>query len=72
MKSFSPNHLILIIAIVVIGLGLIFKGVGVTSSLQEAQPGTSNIQYIPGNALAVDTKEISKRADDIPPPITRT
>lgn len=72
MKSFSPNHLILIIAIVVIGLGLIFKGVGVTSSLQEAQPGTSNIQYIPGNALAVDTKEISKRADDIPPPITRS
>lgn len=69
MQSFNPNHLILIIAIVVIGLGFVFKGVGV--SPQNSGTIVAEV-YSPSPALPVDTADISKSADDIPPPITRT
>lgn len=71
MQSFNPNHLIIIIAIVVLGLGLVFKGAGGGATVQMVA-STAQIAYIPGPALPLDTKEISKRADDIPGQITRT
>lgn len=71
MKDFNPIHLIIIISIVVIGLGLIFKGAGVAQqSPISAQLTTA--AYTPSAALPIETPEIGVRADDIPPPITRS
>lgn len=71
MQTFGPNHLIAIIAIVIIGLGLIFKGIGVPAEMQNVPPVNQQV-YVPGPAMILDTKEIGKRADDIPSQILRT
>lgn len=68
MQSFGPNHLIAIVMIIVIGLGLIFKGFGVTDRREQV---VSEVSYIAGPARPLDTQEIGRRADDVPPPITR-
>lgn len=71
MQSFNPTHLITIIAIVVIGGGLIFKGAGSPPMVQNPVPVLPQA-YTAAPAQPVDVTEISKRADDIPQQITRT
>lgn len=69
MQSFGPNHLIAIVMIIVVGLGLVFKGFGVA----EKQSTSIAVEsYVAKPARAVDTAEIGKRADDLPSPLTRT
>ncbi len=71
MQTFSPIHLIVIIAIVVIGLGLVFKGTG-SGTVSSVVLPVANPVYTLSSTLPLDTQEIGKRADDLPPPITRT
>ena len=70
MQSFSPIHLIIIIGIVMIGLGLIFEGVGV-NGLSEVTQATSGQTYRAQPAQPLDSQEIGRRADDIPSSLTR-
>jgi nitrite reductase (NO-forming) len=71
MQSFNPMHLIAIIGIIVIGAGLIFKGAG-TEAIPQNVLSVPQTMPLAAAALAVDTVNISKRADDIPSPIART
>jgi nitrite reductase (NO-forming) len=70
MEKFNPIHLIIIVAIIVIGLGLIFKGAGVPSAPVNTVVATNASAL--GPALPVETGDISERADAVPSPITRT
>lgn len=70
MQSFNPIHLIVIIAIVVLGLGLIFKGSGNEADTRVVVATAE--KHVAKPALPLDVNEISRHASDIPPPITRT
>ncbi len=73
MEKFSPVHLIIIIAIVVIGFGLIFRGAGdPNASVGATHTQSDQQQSVALPAKPVTVQDIAKRADDIPPPITRT
>jgi nitrite reductase (NO-forming) len=69
MQTFGPIHLVIIIAIVVIGLGLIFKGAGDTSTPSVSSNSALEVAAQP--ARPIGTPEIARRADDMPPPIER-
>ncbi len=72
MQSFNPMHLIVIIAICVIGAGLIFKGDGVSDQVVSVAPAATVAAYVPTPAQKVGTANISHAPQDVPPPLTRT
>lgn len=73
MEKFTPNHLIIIIAVVVIGFGLIFKGAG-NNELGNANPYAVGTKGTPVLSTAKPSAipTISNSAANVPPPITRT
>lgn len=70
MQNFGPMHLIILISIVVIGLGLIFKGIGVPSTEPSVMVQPTAVTL--ASVLPVSVSDIGRRADDIPTPLFRT
>lgn len=68
MEKFKPVHLIVIIVIIVIGLGLIFKE---PSSSEHYLVNDTDTKLVKLPARQVAVSNISNKADNIPPPVTR-
>lgn len=71
MKLSPPIFVIICLGLLVILAGIIFKSNGSSGQAVSVSPSASKDAYVPIPAKQVETSEISKRADDIPSPITR-